>query len=282
MFSTKASIFSMIIFAAAAVMQLCSPTGVQAGEVLDRVMEKKVLVVATASSWPPQSFMNENNEMDGFDVDVARAIAEKLNVTLEVVTPAWDLMTAGNWAGRWDLSVGSMTPTAARAKVLSFPAVYYYTPASFAVHTDSPIKDKSELNGLRIGTQGPSTWSAYLQKDLTLDAEGTPAFTYDVSTDKMQLYGDSGAVLDDMRLGPGVRLDGILGSLPSLLEAEKAGYPVRVVGTPAFFEPLAIAIDRGDPEFNDKLAQIVDGLKQDGTLTKLSMKWYGVDYTKVE
>src|SRR3712207_7428311 len=50
------------------------------------------------------------------------------------MTPSWDLITAGSWNGRWDLSVGSMTITPERAKVLHFSPPYYYTPASVAVH----------------------------------------------------------------------------------------------------------------------------------------------------
>src|SRR3546814_2413648 len=64
-----------------------------------------------------------------------------------IVTPSWDIITAGNWGGRWDMSVGSMTPTKKRAEVLDFPAVYYYTPAAFAVHKDSEIDSLADLNG---------------------------------------------------------------------------------------------------------------------------------------
>lgn len=66
--------------------------------------------MATDANWAPQSFLNDNNEMDGFDVDVAREIAKRMGVDIEFVTPDWSIITAGNWAGRWDISVGSMTP----------------------------------------------------------------------------------------------------------------------------------------------------------------------------
>ena len=103
-----------------------------AGDTLDRVKEAGVLKVATDADWAPQSFLNDDNEMDGFDVDVAREIAKRMGVEVEFVTPDWTVITSGNWAGRWDVSVGSMTPTAERAQVLEFPGIYYYTPASFA------------------------------------------------------------------------------------------------------------------------------------------------------
>ena len=207
-------------------------------------------------------------------MDMAREIAKRLGVDVEFVTPSWDVITAG----RWDLSVGSMTPTKKRAEVLAFPAVYYYTPASIAVHKDSPYQKISDLNGKAVGAGTATTFELYLQHDLQIDAEGVPSFEYQLTAENKS-YKDSTAAMDDLRLGDGVRLNGMVGSLPAILSAIKANYPLRVLGEPVFYEPLALAIDLGDAEFNDKLAGFVADMKTDGTLTDLSMKWYGVDYT---
>jgi len=250
-----------------------------AGEALDRIMANGTLKVATDANWAPQSFINDDNKMDGFDVDVAREVAKRLGLEVEFVTPSWDIITAGRWNGRWDLSIGSMTPTKSRAKVLSFPAVYYYTPASVAVHKDSPYKTLAELNGAKIGASTASTFELYLQHDLTIDAEGVPAFEYQLTTDQMKSYKDGTAAMDDLRLGDGVRINAMVGSLPAIQAGIKSNYPLRVLGDPVFYEPLALAIDKGDAEFNDKLAGIVADMKSDGTLTTLSIKWYGIDYT---
>ena len=249
-----------------------------AGETLDRVMADGMLTVATDANWAPQSFINDNNEMDGFDVDVAREIAKRLGVEVEFVTPSWDIITAGRWSGRWDLSVGSMTPTVSRAEVLAFPGVYYYTPASVTVHKDSPYQSISELNGATMGAATATTFELYLQHDLEIDAEGAPAFEYQITAENKS-YKDSTAAMDDLRLGDGVRLNGVVNSLPAILAAIEANYPIRVLGEPVFYEPLALAIDLGDAEFNDKLAGILADMKTDGSLTALSVKWYGVDYS---
>ena len=164
---------SMLAISAAIAL---SGTSTFADNALDRVMKNGVLKVATDANWAPQSFLNDNNEMDGFDVAVAREIATRLGVEVEFVTPSWDIITAGNWSGRWDMSVGSMTPTVSRAEVLSFPEVYYYTPASIAVHADSPYQNVGDLNGEVVGATTASTFELYLQKDLTIDAEGVPSF----------------------------------------------------------------------------------------------------------
>lgn len=251
-----------------------------AGETLDRIKQTGTLKVATDLSWPPQSFLNDDNEMDGFDVDVSKEIARRLAVGLEFVTPEWSVITSGKWAGRWDISVGSMTPTTERSQVLDFPGVYYYTPASFAVHVDSDARTKTDLNGKRIGATTASVFERYLQHDLVIDAKGVPPFTYDVTPGEIVSLRDSSTVLDDLRLGDGVRLDGMVSSLPTILAAIDNDYPVRVVGEPAFYEPLSVAIDKGDEEFHEILADIIQSMHKDGVLSELSVKWYGIDYSK--
>ena len=86
-------------------------TAALAGATLDRVMSSKTLTMSSDPAYPPQSFLNDQNEMDGFDIDVGKEIAKRLGVELKIITPAWEIITAGNWNGRWDISIGSMTPT---------------------------------------------------------------------------------------------------------------------------------------------------------------------------
>lgn len=253
-----------------------------AGETLDRVMKTGKLTMSSDPEYPPQSFLNDRNEMDGFDVDVGKEIAKRLGVEFAIATPSWEVIIAGGWAGRWDISVGSVTPTKARAEVLSFPAIYYYTPASFAVHSSSSIDTLEELNGKVIGTCGGCTYDAYLLKDLVIDAEGTPPFEYQVTAGELKTYETDTNAFDDLRLGDGVRVDAVFSALPTIQEAIKKGYPMKVVGEPAFYEPLAVATDKGDAEFDAKIAEIVGEMHKDGTLKALSEKWYGVDLTSVQ
>lgn len=268
---------------AAAVLAAALVTGpALAGPVLDKIEAAGVVTVATDANWAPQSFLNDQNEMDGFDVDVAKAIAERLGVKAEFVTPGWDIITAGNWQGRWDMHVGSMTPTQERAKVFAFPAVYYYTPAAVAVHADSKAASLTDLEGKVVGATTSSTFEAYATHDLVLDAAGAPEFSYAFTPSEVKSYANSSTAFDDLRLGDGVRLDAVISSLPSIIDAAKAGYPIRQLGEPVFYEPLAVAIEHGDSELEAKIAEAVAAMQADGTLTALSEKWYGVDYTKTE
>jgi len=253
---------------------------VQAGPVLDKVMKAGTITVATDANWAPQSFINDKNELDGFDVDVAKGIAKQLGVEIKFVTPAWDIITAGNWSGRWDMHVGSMTPTKKRGEKFTFPGVYYYTPAAVAVHNDSKAMSFKDLDGKVVAATTTSTYELYLKKDLTIDAEGVPPFEYQINAGTIRSLDNVNTALDDLRLGDGVRLSAVVGSLPSFVEAQKNGYPIKLLGEPVFYEPLSVAIENGDDDLAKKIADAVAAMKADGTLSKLSVKWYGVDYSK--
>jgi polar amino acid transport system substrate-binding protein len=278
----RASMFKLIGLGLAVAVGTGFATQAGAGEVLDRVMKTKTLTMSSDPAYPPQSFLNEQNQFDGFDIDVGKEIAKRLGAELKVITPSWDVITAGNWGSRWDMSVGSMTPTSERARVLDFPAIYYYTPAVFAVHKDSKAQKVEDLNGKVIGVCGGCTYEAYLKKDLKMDAEGVPPFDYKVEAKEIRTYETDTNALDDLRLGDGKRLDAVMSSLTTINDAIKNGYPLRIVGDPAFYEPLAVATDKGDPEFDAKIAEIVKAMHEDGTLTKLSQKWFGADLTRAK
>ncbi|GBD42606.1 L-cystine-binding protein FliY [bacterium HR40] len=269
------------LVAIAATVAVAATQPALAGPVLDRVKQRGVLRVATDPAYPPQSMQKPDGSFEGFDIDVASEIANRLGVRVEFVTPAWEIITSGRWGDRWDISVGSMTPTRERAEVLDFPAIYYYTPAAFAVHESCPYQNLEELDGKVIGTCGACTYEFYLRHDLKIDAEGVPPFTYRVTPGEIRTYETDTNVFDDLRLGCGTRLDAGISALPTIREAIKAGYPMRIVGDPVFYEPLAVAIDKGDPEFAAEIARIVEALREEGTLSKLSLKWYGVDLTRV-
>jgi len=110
---------------------------------LAEVCEAGVIVVSTDPAYPPQSFLNEETgDYEGFDIDVATEIATRLGVEVEFTDPTFDAVVAGNWGGRWDMSVGSVTVTTERMEVLDFTQAYYYTPAQVAVYDASAAEDE--------------------------------------------------------------------------------------------------------------------------------------------
>ena len=247
---------------------------------LAQILETGVLRVSTDPAYPPQSSYDEaTGEWQGFDIDVANEIATRMGVTTQWETPAWDVITAGNWNDRWDVSVGSMSITDERAQVLDFTEPYYFTPAGVAVNADSDIQSIDQLAGKRIGVCGACTYEYYLNRTLSIPGF---AFEFLVPEDvEIVTYDTDTTALQDLKLG---RVDAMVSAVPLLEEAIKKGKEIRLVGDPVFLEPLAVAADKSSSLPVDSLVaelnRIIQEMHADGTLSELSMKWYGVDITK--
>lgn len=251
-----------------------------AGPTLERVRATGKLVLALDADYPPYSFVNDENRMDGFDVDVAREFARRIGARLEIVTPAWEVITAGRWDARWDICIGSMTPTRARAEVLEFPAVYYTTPASLVVHKDNTtVASAKDASGRRIGVQAATAYESYLRKDLRLEGPGAKPVDFAIDGAEIVPYDSDPAAFQDLALGDGARLDGVIAGYLAAVEQLRNGGPFRIVGGHLFEEPLAVAIDRGDPEFARLIAETFAAMRADGTMKRLSEHWLGADVT---
>lgn len=252
-------------------------------DLLDEVLQAGRLVVSTDPNYPPQSFTDQAGNLIGFDVGVAREVARRLGVEIEFVTPDWDMITAGNWGGRWDVSIGSMTPTEARAEVLWFTAPYYFTPASFAVHTDNTsIQSADDLTGKTVGLGIATTYEDYLNGTLSIMG-GEVAYDPPPGI-KIRPYLTDADAFEDLKLGDGARMDAVMSAQPTIKEAIDEGYPLKFVGTPAFYEPLVFALDKAGGAPDKMLARlnaIIADMQDDGTLSELSVTWYGIDITRL-
>jgi len=252
-----------------------------AGETLDRVMKNKVLVETTDRAYPPFSYIDDKGEVVGFDVDVAREFAKRLGVDMKVETPSWEIITAGNWKGRWDICVCSMTPTKERAEVLDFVLQYYSSPAIVVVNTDNnDIKSAADLNGKKVGAQAGTTYEKYIMKDLTIDIPGAEKVTYPFTELTVVPYDSEDTAFQDLALGSGKRLDAIVSNYMTAIDrVKKAPDKFKIVGDSLFGEPIWISVDKGDPEFQAKIKEILKAMSDDGTLKQISEKWVGKDIT---
>jgi polar amino acid transport system substrate-binding protein len=252
-------------------------------DLLAEIKDRGVLRVATDPEYPPQSFLDEaTGEWKGFDIAVAEEIAARLGVETEFITPNWGQIIAGSWQERWDVSVGSMTVTPERDQVLHFVTPYYYTPASVAVLEEDAgsVNDlETDLDGKSIGVCGGCTYQFYLEKDLTIPGE---SIDYVIDDAEVRTYNTDTTAIEDLAVG---RLDAVISSLTTLQEAQEAGTPIEIVGS-VFFEPLSVAVDRSsslDPTtLVDEIDRIVQEMHEDGTLSQLSMEWFGQDLSVKE
>lgn len=252
-----------------------------AGATLDRVQGKGELTGVLMENYPPFSFLNEQNQLDGFDVDVAKAVAERLGVRLKLETPSWDVIAAGRWSGRYDICVCSMTPSKARAEVFDFPVEYYQSPAVIVVNAkDTAITSGKDLSGKKVGVISASTYEAYLNKDLTIEGAEDKPLIYPFDNAQAAPYDNETVAFQDLALGTGVRLDAMVTNLITAKERIAQDPRFKITGETLYAEPNVIAIEKGDPQWNEKVTEVITELKADGTLAKISQKWIGADISK--
>lgn len=251
-----------------------------AGGLLDKVLKAGKLVVSTDANYQPQSFLKPDGTFEGFDIDVANEIGKRLGVTVAFTTPGWDTITAGSWAGRWDLSIGSMTITVPRQEVLAFTDPYYYTPAQMAATTKSGITTIEGLAAKTVCVGAATTYQDWLEgklQSVSLGPVATPPAGVQVKT----LPTDqecAQAITAGQNVG-----DGFLSASTVIDSAIGNGTPIIKVGAPVFTEQLAGATDKTGPDPTDfvtTVSKIIDDMHADGTLTQFSMKWFNEDLTK--
>ncbi len=249
----------------------------RSGATLDRVTRSGVLNDVLVNTYPPFGFIGDDNQLAGFDVDVARAFAAKLGVTLRLATPGWETIVSGRWQGRWDVCICSMSPTDERAKVLSFPVTYYSSPAVLTVHaSEQRIKSAADISGKRVGVGTGSSYESYVNKALVIP--GAPPVAYPFH-DVLVIPGDETVNFRNLALGPGVRLDAIVSDLATARANIDATHALKIVGPVLYAEPNVVATEKGDPDWDRTVNRVFAELKADGTLARLSQKWFGQDIT---
>ncbi|MCE9647836.1 MAG: transporter substrate-binding domain-containing protein [Chloroflexi bacterium] len=283
---------------ASLVLAACGGSAPKASDLLGDIKNRGYILISTDPNYAPQSSLNTEGarpadtkcpsdtlttaEMQGFDVDVAIAVGDALGVETCFATPGWDTLTAGNWANKWDMSVGSMTITTDRQKVLDFSVPYYYTPAVVAVLADSGITSLDQLNGQAICAGVSTTYETWLNGgDLGLPATSiyaqppTGITVVPLDTDQF--------CVDNLTSG---RTDFVAYvTSGTVVDANiAAGKPVVKVGGTVFSEDLAAAYDKASSLPTDTLRAEVDKLftamHSDGRLSALSIKWFdGLDLT---
>ena len=293
----KIYLLTSMIVVFSIILTACGTKSAAPADLLAKIKSQGYLLVSTDPNYAPQSSLNTQGkrpsitkcpsdalttaEMQGFDVDVAAEIGKRLGVETCFATPSWDMITAGNWADKWELSVGSMTITNTRAKILDFTIPYYYYYAVVAVKKDSGINTLADLAGKAICAGASTTYEDWINGKLDLPAADVfaqpPANVKEVPLDTDQECAQS------INSGRTDFLAYVTAN--TVVDANiAAGFPVVKLGDPVYRESLAAAVDRSSSlpidSFVSELNTIITAMHSDGTLSTLSMKWYQVDMTQ--
>ncbi len=254
----------------------------QAAGVLDRILERGKIVVATNEDYKPQSFQHSDGRWDGFDVEIAREIATRLGVSIEFFAPPWELVISGRWRGRWDIAVNSMAATKERAERLDFAAAYYFTPVRIAVfESDQRFEQLGDLKSAVIGVCSGCSYEAFVRGRLNLLDRFATNATFPLSDIQSKSYPDEWAAADALGPQDGSEIDALMASEPTLLAMMEEGYELRLIEGHVFSEPLAVATEKGEIALTSRVAEIIEEMQADGSLKKLSQKWFGTDYSRL-
>ena len=229
---------------------------------LDSIQKSGKLVVALEGAWQPWSYHDSSDTLVGYDVEVSRAIAEKLGVEPEYVESDWDSLFAGLDAGRYDMVCNGVEVTEERAKTYDFTTPYGYIHTALAVRKDN--EDIHSFEDLKGKTTANSLASTYME---LAESYGATVQGIDTLEETIQLL-TAGRI--DATLNADVSFYDYLNVHP---EAD-----FKLVAQTAEASHVAIPVLKSeDTAYLDALNTAIDALRADGTLKTLSEKYFGQD-----
>ena len=241
-------------------------TDESADDLLAQIKERGSIIVAMEGTWAPWTYHDEDDNLVGYDVEVAQNIAEKLGVEVEFVEGAWDGLLAGLDAGRYDIMVNGVGVTDERAEKYNFSTPYAYNKTAVIVRGDyDEISSMEDLKGKKTANTISSTYAA-----------------------QAEAYGATVTGVDDLNqtieLLLSKRIDATLNA-EVVFNDYKKEHPeadVKIATYSDQVEEIAIPIRKSDDTVTllEAVNDALDEMAKDGTLTELSEKYFGMDISK--
>ena len=236
-----------------------------ADDELSQIQESGKLKVGVEGTYPPYTYHDDDGELTGFDVEVAKAIAGKLGVEADVTESDWDSLLAGIDSGRLDTVINAVSITPEREEKYDFAGPYFYITQQIVVAKDNEdIVDMASLDGKKVAN---TATTAYL--DILEDA-GASLVQISTAEEAVSLI-ESGRA--DFTTFNSVVFNEYLQQHPD------ANLKVAFV-IPDVVDTYAVPVKKGETALYDAIQQAIDELKEDGTLSKLSEDYFGTDFTK--
>lgn len=233
--------------------------------------ESNKIVVGLDDSFPPMGFKDEKNEIVGFDIDLAKEVAKRLGREVEFKAIDWNSKEAELKSGRVDILWNGLDITDKRKENMLFSEPYMDNRqiVFVAKNGKAAVAGEADLAGKTIGTQSGGTTEEYFENKPELKA----------SMKEVKYYPDYINAFMDLENG---RLDAVVGDEiigryyiskhPDEIQAIDT-----VIGTVSQF---GIAFRKDDQKLRDEVQKVFDEMKADGTVAKISEKWFAKDITK--
>lgn len=255
----------------AILMALClmlTLTAAAESDLLADVQARGSVIIATEGAWAPWTYHDESDALVGFDVDVARAIAERMGVAAEFVECPWESIFLGIDSKMYDITANGVEITDERAEKYDFSVPYAYLRTALIVRGDNEdIKSFEDLKGRRTANSAGSTYA--------LMAEDYGATTDTVST--------LAQTLDLVLAG---RVDATINAELSFYDymKEHPDASLKIVALSPEASRVAIPVRKGDENaaFLAALNEAIDALRADGSLRAISERYFGIDITEAQ
>lgn len=214
------------------------------------------------ATYAPFEYMDENNQIQGFDVDLANALCEELKATCTFHNQAFDSLIPALKFKRYDAAISAMDITEARLQQVNFSDAYYDNSAAF-ISIEGKVADQAALEGKRVGVQNGSTHQSFLLEQMT----GVTAVPY-------SSYQDA---FIDMKNG---RIDSVFGDTAVVAEWFKKQDNLTYVGDQVtnqeyFGNGFGIAVNKSNQELVDQLNTALAAVKANGEYDKIFNKYFG-------
>jgi len=226
--------------------------------------------IGSEGAYPPFNYFNANGELIGFDIDIGKALCEKMAAQCTFVSQDWDGMIPALMAGKYDVILASMSITEERKQQVAFTDPYYKAALTFVGPADSDITDTSPeaLEDLSIGALSSSTQAEFLQANYP-DSD-------------VRLYRSQDEVNLDLING---RLDLQVSDLLPMLDwvnNSEDGKCCKLVGEPVMDpkyagEGTGMAVRQDDTELRQKLNEALAAIIADGTYQKINDKYFPIN-----
>lgn len=260
--------FALLLGTALCAALLTACGGEKKGDLLAQIQEKGEMVVAMEGTWAPWTYVNEDGDLVGYDVEVAQAIAGKLGVEASFITGEWDGLLAGLDAGRYDIMVNGVNVTPDRAEKYDFSAPYAYDRMAVIVKGDNDsITQMEDLSGKKTANTISST---YAETARSYGAEVTGV-------------DDLAATFELLYSG---RIDATLNAEVTYYDymAQHPDADLKIACLAEEADSVAIPMRKGDETKNlrEAVDKALNELAEDGTLSQLAVKYFGTDISKAE
>jgi polar amino acid transport system substrate-binding protein len=220
------------------------------------------LVVGAYPSNPPWEAKNEKGEFEGFEVDLARAIAKKMNRDLDIQDLGFQALFAATSSGRIDFAISTITITGERLKTQAFTQPYYDSDMALAAAENSPLKTVAEVKEKTLGALATSTGETWIRTNME---------KYGIAG--IKTYNTQQDLLLDTRNG---RVDGAISDLAGMQFTFVKMPGMKIVERIKTGDQYAMMMRKGSPLL-EPVNNAITELKKDGTLAALHKKWLGAD-----